>query len=76
MSCENIKFFNDTIDFIVKFIKANAKNVCRKQSQYADIFNKLGIKLFYKKELPVAKACFWISDMLGNPHAYKNFLCI
>jgi len=69
-------FFHEAIDNLIRFITLHREYVCSHQYDFADELNKLGVQFYFNKAQSTAKACFWISNMLGNEHAFRNYLCI
>ena len=70
------KSFYEVIDNLVKFIRLHSEYVCLHQSDFSDALNKYGVQSYFNKDYSIAKAYFWVSHMLGNSHAYRNYLCI
>lgn len=76
MTEKEICIYSDAIDYLVACIRHHSEYVCQNQSAFANELNKAGVQIFFKKDYPVAKACFWVARMLGNKHANRNWLCI
>lgn len=76
MSKQELFLFYNEIDAIVKYIIRYKRCVSLHQKAFANLFNRYGIYLYNLKNIPKAKAYFWIADLLGNSISYKNFISI
>ena len=76
MSEKELYLYYDVIDRLIAYIRHHSEYVCKNQSTFADELNKAGVQIFFMKDYPSAKACFWVARMLGNKHASRNWICI
>lgn len=70
------ELFYKEINFLVKLIIRNKRTICLRQKDFANIFNRCGMIFYSLKNMPTAKACFWIAMELGNSIAFRNYLSI
>lgn len=76
MAVKKTYLFYEVIDTLVGFIRLHREEVCLHQIEFADALNKYGVQFYLNNDYPTAKGYFWVSHMLGNEHAYRNYLCI